>query len=57
MTQQEREALKNLRECNDMVYNSNFTTKERKVLQELRKLKLVELAWVTTEAGKRSYPQ
>lgn len=49
------EQLQELRECGNMIYDTpaNFNRQERARLNKLRALGLVQLAWVTTEAGRK----
>lgn len=53
MNEAERNALRDLHECQGMVYTKNYSEDENKVMGELQKLHLVELAWVITEKGKK----
>lgn len=48
----EKEALRELKECGNMVYNKSYTPAEKALMRILQKKGLVELAWVPTSKGK-----
>lgn len=51
------EALQELKDCQGMVYNKNYTLKQRQVMKELQKEGYVELAWVITPKGEKELEQ
>lgn len=50
-----KEMFKEFLACNALVYDENYTVKEKRLMKALEKEGLVKLAWVLTPKGQKEH--